>query len=57
VIHDGERLTLRLEAKQHCAVTHTGPNEFERRLPPHRSGLFCQPNLPHNAFTEFFSNR
>jgi hypothetical protein len=53
MVHDGQRLSLGLEAMQHRVVAHAGSNQLERYLPPYRSRLFCQPDLPHAAFTEF----
>ena len=52
MIHDRQRLPLRLEALHDRLVVHPGLDQLQRDLPPHRRGLFGQPDLPHAAFAK-----
>ncbi len=52
MIHDGQRLPLRVESLQQRIVVYPGPDELQRNLPPHRLGLLRQPDLAHPAFAE-----
>ena len=52
MIHDRQRLPLRLEALHDRLVVHPGLDQLQGDLPPHRRGLFGQPDLPHAAFAK-----
>ncbi len=52
MIHDRQRLPLRLEALHDRLVVHPRLDQLERNLPPHRGGLFGQPDLSHASFTK-----
>ena len=52
MIHDRQRLPLRLEALHDRLVVHPGLDQLQRDLPPHRGSLFGQPDLAHAAFTK-----
>src|SRR5205823_3980564 len=54
MIHEGQRLTLRLEALHHGGVVEACPDEFESNTTPHRRSLLGQPNLSHTAYPKFF---
>src|SRR5208282_997550 len=53
VIHDSERLPLRLEPMHDRLVVHARLDEFQGHGPAHRCGLLSEPHLPHTAFAEF----
>jgi hypothetical protein len=53
MIHDGERLPLRLEALYHRLVIHPGLDQLQGHLALDRGSLLREPHLPHAAFTQF----
>jgi hypothetical protein len=52
MIHDRQRLPLRLEALHDRLVVHPGLDQLQGDLPPHRRSLFGQPDLAHAAFAK-----
>src|SRR5580704_11903750 len=53
MIHNRQRLPLRLEALHQRVVVHSGLDQLEGDLPLHWRGLFGQPDLAHATFTKF----
>ena len=52
VVHHGESLALRLEARDHFAGVHPGLDQLERDAAAHRFFLLRQPDLAHAAFPD-----
>ena len=52
MIHDRQRLPLRLEALHDRLVVHPSLDQLQGNLPPHGRVLFGQPDLSHAAFTK-----
>src|ERR1700722_9595122 len=52
MIHDRQRLSLRLETLHDGLVVHAGLDQLEGDLSPHGRILFRQPDLPHAAFAK-----
>jgi len=52
MVHERQRLSLGLEARQHVARIHAGFDEFESDLAPHRLGLLGHPHAAHAALAD-----
>jgi hypothetical protein len=52
MIHDRQRLPLRLEALHDRLVVHPGLDQLQGDLAPHRRSLFGQPDLAHASFAK-----
>src|SRR5229473_167745 len=50
MIHQRQRLPLRLEARHHLTGVHPGFDHLERHAPSHRLTLLGQPHLSHASF-------
>lgn len=50
VIHQRERLWLRVEPQQHLPRVHPRFDELDRHPPPHRLALLGKPDLAHAPF-------
>ena len=53
VVHDRNRLTLRLEAPHDRLVVHARPDQLQGYRSAHRFGLLGEPHLSHAALAEF----
>ena len=52
MIHDGQRLPLRLEALNDGLVVLSGLDQLQGHCPPYRPSLFGQPHLAHAPLTQ-----